>query len=127
MSDLLLKALIEKTFIKNGADINMPHIKASLIVAASEMVLGAAETVMSKDEALNTLCELYGVVEGDEVANLLGLMSPSTVKSNIGYSVDFRDFGSAAINYQSNPDYARIYGSLKAKDLAKKATEEKTM
>lgn len=65
---------------------------AAMITAATEMST-VSHGISSPETTMTELLDLYGKKEDPEVTNLIG-MNPTFVKSNIGYSIDFKDIAS---------------------------------
>ncbi len=113
LKDLCLKNQLERTFIKKEEHMNVssPNILAALITASSMMAI-PSDGIATRQMVETELLDLYGKAEDEQVLQLIG-MSPSFVKTNIGFSVDFQDYSSAYVAYQAEKDtYDKIYEQI---------------
>lgn len=108
LDEVLLKEKLRECFIKKEIKDKSSNVLASLITAASK--ISSFSEVIGEEETMEELMELYEIEE--ETKQLIG-MPPQYVKASIGYSVDFLDYGSAKIAYDSNKrEYDEIYNRL---------------
>lgn len=106
----LLKNSLKEIFVKKEVDMNNPIVLASIISAASGMA--NASDIISPENARNELLNLYNQSENDELRNMSYLNS-NYVKHNIGYSVEFEDYGKASACYMAQKDvYDKLYGQI---------------
>lgn len=92
---------------KNQVDLKKPEVVASIITAASRMAV--ATDKYSPDVTCESLIEAFNASDNNEVISLIG-MGPQYVKSNIGYSIDFNDYGAACAAYEADKEkYNRLF------------------
>lgn len=104
-----LKNEVLNMFIKKDCDLKTENVMAAVITAASNMSLATDKMFMSKDAIEESLLSLFELKDNERAKMLLG-MSPAYVKSNIGYSVDFYDFGIAKLEYDDKKEqYDSMY------------------
>ena len=110
--------LVDETmnlFVKKNVDLSLPSIVASILTAASEMA--KVSSIVSEEEALEVLESLFNPTDSAQVNALIG-MNPNYVKSNIGYSIDFKDYASAVTGYNAQKEkYDKLYNSIKNYDI----------
>lgn len=110
-SDISLKNQLERTFIQKEVNMNNPAVIASLVSAASGMTL-AADTTMDSEITRNEILELYGQSQNEGLRNMSYLNS-NYVKANIGYSVQFEDYGRARACYLADKEnYDSLYEKI---------------
>lgn len=114
MTDFGLSQKVKHTFVKQPCDVYTLNVKAAIITAASEMA--KYTDIATKEQTITELMNLYDLNE-EQVGSLIG-MSPTYVKSLIGYSVDFMDYSRAKVNYDSNKsEYDDIYNEIVERSL----------
>lgn len=102
-------------FVKKNVNLSSPNIVAAILTASSEMA--KFSDIVSEEESLQILEPLFNPTGAEQVKALIG-MNPNYVKSNIGYSVDFRDYASATAEYNSQKEkYDKLYNSIKNYDI----------
>lgn len=79
-----IKTYSKQLFVKNGADMTLDQNVAALITAASQMSLATQEPVVSSDQVVEELLDVYNKNDEQMVQDLIG-MEPQFVKKNIGY------------------------------------------
>lgn len=98
------------TFVKQEVDKTKPSVIAAILTASSEMA--KCSEVATEEGTLVVLGPLFNPEGNKDIQSLVG-MSPNYVRSNIGYSVDFRDPGMATVNYQAQKEqYDQIYNEV---------------
>ena len=104
---MTLKIAALDVFCKKQVDLKRPEVIASIITAASGMAV--ATDKYSSDVTMESLLEAFDSLDNETITNLVG-MGPQYVKQNIGYSVDFNDYGGALAAYESDKDnYNRVF------------------
>lgn len=105
MEEKILKEKLESIFVKQEADLTLPHNLGALITAASKMAIPSS--IIDEYTTMDELISLYNASE--EAKSLIG-MGPQYVKTNIGYSVDFQDYNAATTTYNaSKGSYDELY------------------
>lgn len=108
----IIKKYSQQLFVKNDANMTLDHNVAALITAASQMSLAAQEPVISSDQVVEELLDVYNKKDEQMVQDLIG-MGPQFVKKNIGYSVDFNDYAAANVAYNAEKDaYSALYKNI---------------
>lgn len=120
--ELEVKSKLRQMFVKNGAELKANHELAALITAASKMA--KPSEIVTEDDALEALVDLYQVRGKKEVIGLVG-MGPQFVKGAIGFSTDFNDLARSIIAYQAQkPQFDALYQSIKGMVPEKKNEKE---
>ena len=117
MNDMRLKRVVEALFNQSKADVNDPAVLAAIITAASKMA--RCSEMVTEDITVEQLLDLYEKVDDPGLTKLIG-MGPQFVKANIGYSVDFNDYGSSMANYNQNKElYDGLYSDISNRAISK--------
>lgn len=104
---------VENLFVKKELNEKNSAVIAAIITAASEMA--KCSDIIDSETMVTQLLDLYKKNENEEVKSLIG-MAPEYVNNNIGYSVDFRDFSSAKVNYDiEKAKYDEVYTEIGAR------------
>ena len=102
-----LKLAALDTFCKMQVDLNKPAVIASIITAASRMAISTDK--YSSDVTAESLLEAFNALDNEAITSLIGI-GPQYVKQNIGYSIDFNDYGAASVAYESDKfNYDRVF------------------
>ena len=102
-----LKLAALDTFCKMQVDLNKPAVIASIITAASRMAVSTDK--YSSDVTTESLLEAFNALDNEAITSLIGI-GPQYVKQNIGYSIDFNDYGAACAAYESDKfNYDRVF------------------
>lgn len=105
-----LKNMLKETFVKQEVDMNNPIVLASIISAASGMA--NVSDIISEEKTRDELLNLYSQGENTELRNM-SYINSNYVKHNIGYSVEFEDYGKASTCYNAQKDvYDKLYGQI---------------
>lgn len=144
-----IKKLAETQFIKKECNLGDPNVTAALIVVAS--LMANVSYFVSADEARECLCEVYKIkgteTEGivneyfDRAVNNIGnenedqevrIINDSIrdfVRSNIGFTDEFLNFGNATIAYDKKEcveGYNSLYVEIRDYMLKKENESIKT-
>lgn len=104
------KTLLESLFIKNGADTTKPHIIGAIASACAGIATCCTE--LNKEDIKKAVLKLYNMEELDGLDDLTN-MSPSYVKTNIGFSIDFKDYNASKLYYELNKEALdSLYNSI---------------
>lgn len=103
----LLKQNAIDVFVKKEVELDQTEVIAEIISAVSGMSIAAD---YDRDAIRESLLEAFDALDNEEVADLCE-MGPQFVRLNIGYSVDFEDYGAACAEYKSDPmSYNSVFG-----------------
>ena len=106
-----LRDLASNIFVKNDADITQPRVIAAVTDAARNMSLVSG--IASKEDTHDAILDAFGAKDIDYISSMVETMSPTSVKSIIGYSVNYMDFGSAYVNYNAQKAlYDALYNEV---------------
>lgn len=98
-------------FVKQDVSLSLPSIVASILTASSEMA--KYSDIITEEESLHVLEPLFNPTDDEQVKKLIGL-NPNYVQNNIGYNINFRDYASATVEYNSHKEkYDKLYNSIK--------------
>lgn len=117
LDDIKFKNLLESIFVeKADVDLSQPNVIAAMITAASKMFSSSDNTNSSEismsDIIRTEVLKVYEKSDDEMINNLIG-MGPQYVESAIGYSVDFMDWGSARLTYESDKEkYDELYKEI---------------
>ena len=121
--DLQLFSGINELFNKNNAELNNNTI-AAIITSASKMAINS--NIATPEETSLVLQDLYQVTNNEEVLNLIG-MPESYAKTLIGYAVNYNDYTSSTIEYNTHKEqYDKFYKNIVLKAKLKEQTNNIT-
>ena len=103
-----------RTFCKIPSDLNDPKTVGAIISAASNMAIASDDELdYHMEPTREALLEAFDVENNPNIAEF-SEMAPQYVKPLIGYSVDFKDYGAARAEYESDKDsYNMVFGQAK--------------
>ena len=121
--DLQLFSGINELFNKNNAELNNNTI-AAIITSASKMAINS--NIATPEETSLVLQDLYQVTNNEEVLNLIG-MPESYAKTLIGYAVNYNDYTSSTIEYNTHKEqYDKFYKNIVLRAKLKEQTNNIT-
>ena len=118
--DLNLMLELQKAFVKkDNVNFSEDSVVAAIATAASKIALASQKF----DESLiaDQVIELYKKSDNENVYSMIG-MGPQYVRANIGYSVDFNNYGAVTGEYSANEtQYDSIFNKLKYRSNIKES------
>lgn len=122
---LVIRSTSKELFVNKEVDLQAPNIIASIVEAGGYMALASDTDICKKADAIQGLLEAYNSKGVPEVESLVESLNPNFVKANIGYAVDYMDFGAASAAYKAQKQsYDQLYNYINTlnKELEKSKT-----
>lgn len=109
--ELAILSSSKQLFVHKDVDLSKSNVIAAIAAAAGGMSLVADPDIeASKETVINAIIQSYKKGDGSTAFEMVDMMNPSTVKSVIGFSPDYMDFGNAYATYiAQKEEYDKLF------------------
>lgn len=109
--ELAILSSSKQLFVHKDVDLSKSNVIAAIAAAAGGMSLVADPDIeASKETVINAIIQSYKKGDVSTAFEMVDMMNPSTVKSVIGFSPDYMDFGNAYATYiAQKEEYDKLF------------------